>query len=688
MLPGLHLPPFLDTSTADLISDFFVPTLAQSVRYDRGVGYFSSGWLRIAARGMVQFAANGGRARWVTSPILTAADWEALQTGDTARTDLELRLILDLHVADLATSLEKDTLSALAWMVADEILDFRIALPRNKLERGDFHDKFGVFTDVQGNQISFNGSYNDSIQGTRNYESIKLFPSWDPAFAPLVRADVHRFERLWTNMDANVRVFDLPEAARQQLLQLKSESRPYPAPEWIKPQRIGVSSYHRIPQPAIPDSLALRDYQVKAIDAWFDNGCVGLLEMATGTGKTITSLSASIRLFARERHLALVIACPYQHLVDQWYDEATNFGYFPLKAYQSRSAWLDRLNERAMAYNHGDVRHLCVITTHSTFATNDFQKAIARIKGPSLLIADEVHHLGAEHSRIHLPESVPYRLALSATPDRWYDDLGTQAIRDYFDKTVFVLSLAEAIGLSLTPYYYYPILVELTAAEVTEYRALSTRVAQLLSKGQDLETDERVSRLLIKRANLLNAAENKIGAVSDLVDRQESIDHALFYCAPGQIDAVVQLLGWEKRIQVHRFTAQENIATRQDLLQRFDKGELQALAAMHCLDEGVDVPSTKTAFILASSGNPRQFIQRRGRVLRKHPGKLQAVVYDLITVPPLPDELDPESVDVERSIMRRELKRFCEFADSALNTQTAYDVIWNLADRFGVLDFE
>jgi hypothetical protein len=191
--------PILNTSDSDIIADFFVPTLANAIRYDRGVGFFSAGWLRITANGMVPFAASGGRARWVTSPILGAEDWQALQTGEAARHDVILRQAIEHNIEDLARTLQQDTLSALAWLVADEILDFKLALPRNKLEGGEFHDKFGIFTDNNGDRVSFNGSYNESIQGTRNYESIKIFCSWNDAFAPLVEADAQRFEKLWNN---------------------------------------------------------------------------------------------------------------------------------------------------------------------------------------------------------------------------------------------------------------------------------------------------------------------------------------------------------------------------------------------------------------------------------------------------------------------------------------------------------
>lgn len=383
MLADIEIPALLDTSSADLIADFFLPMLSNSVRYDRGVGYFSSGWLRMAASGMVQFAFNGGRARWVTSPILDKADWESLQTGDAARADPVLRAALERNVADLPRSLEQNTLSALAWMVADEILDFKLAVPRNKLEHGDFHDKFGVFTDAENNQVSFNGSYNDSIQGTRNYESIKIFCSWQSAFAPLVHADADRFERLWNNLDSNVRVFDLPEAAREHILQLRTNDRPYPEPEWIKLRKSRESGqFYQPARPTVPGHIVLRDYQLEAVDAWFAHDCRGLLEMATGTGKTITALAASTRLYERENQLAVIIAVPYQHLVDQWHEESHAFGYRPVLAYQSKTRWLDDLNHQVMEYNAGYRRLVSVVTTHTTFISAEFQGNIARLTGP------------------------------------------------------------------------------------------------------------------------------------------------------------------------------------------------------------------------------------------------------------------------------------------------------------------
>lgn len=683
----------LTTSGADIIQDFFVPALRNSVRYDRGVGFFSAGWLKLTAEGMTVFAQNSSQARWVTSPILSEDDWEALELGEAARCDEVLHKALVINLDKLEHELHEKTLSALAWLVADGILAFKLALPRNKLDRGDFHDKFGVFTDAEGNQISFNGSYNDSIQGTRNYESIKVFRSWEPAFAPLVKDDAGRFERLWNNQDLNVQVFDLPEAAKERIVRLRTQERPYKEPDWEKLRRLKES---RLPyelstapaRPLLPPSVTLRDYQEEAIAAWLIHEGRGLLEMATGTGKTITALAASARLFDQQKRLAVVIAVPYQHLVDQWNEEAQAFGYRPILAYQSKTRWIDELNHQIIDFNGGYRDFISVIVTHATFITTDFQNSIARLTGPALIIADEAHHLGAEQSRQSYPENIGFRLALSATPDRWFDDMGTALLRAYFGETVFTLPLEKAIGLSLTEYYYYPHLVPLTDEEMESYQELSLKIARI-ARREDEEGQEILKRLLIKRADLLNHAKNKLPVLSALVDAESKIEHTLFYCAPGQIDEVVKLLGWDKGLSVHRFTAEEDPEKRQLLLNGFAAGEWQALVAMKCLDEGVDVPNTRTAFFLASSSNPREFIQRRGRILRRASGKEFSIIHDLIAVPPSAWDVSQDSAtfESERSVIKRELERFKEFAKLARNKHQAMDVIWDIATRYGLRDF-
>ena len=321
-------------------------------------------------------------------------------------------------------------------MVADGVLDFKIAVPRAKLDRGDFHDKFGIFTDADGNQVSFNGSYNDSIQGTRNYESVKVFSSWVPAFAPLVAGDAARFKLLWGNDDPNVRVYDVPEATRADILQLRTSDRPYQRPAWVSGDSEETRKLFAV-RPMIPPSVSLRDYQEAAIAAWRAEGDRGLLEMATGAGKTITALAAAVRVYQEERRLALIVIAPYQHLVEQWADEARVFGFSPLLAYGSRKSWLDEWHNRIMRFNAKDADVISLITTYDTFCTEHFQASLARLQGPTLLIADEAHHFGAEQRRRFYPEPITKRLALSATPERWHDEIGTAALTDVFRQDRF-----------------------------------------------------------------------------------------------------------------------------------------------------------------------------------------------------------------------------------------------------------
>jgi superfamily II DNA or RNA helicase len=677
-----NVPPFLDTSSNDLVADFFVPLLKASIRYDRGVGYFSSGWLRVTAEGMVAFAENGGKARWVTSPILDEADWEALLMGDSARYQAEFQAILLRNIEDLAISLERDTRSALAWMVADGILDFRLALPRNKLD-GDFHDKFGIFTDLEDNQVSFNGSYNDSIQGTRNYESIKSFLSWVPQYAPLVRSDAERFERLWRNEDMNVRVYELPEASREQIIQLREHERPYcPAPP--RPHEGTICSP---PKPHIPPNTQLREYQLEAIDSWFRHDCRGIFEMATGTGKTITALASATRVYDIDKRLALVVAVPYKHLVEQWGEVAECFGLRPVHAVESSESWASELSLQTRAFLRGSRDIFTVITTLDSMRRPTFSRILKKILPSATFIADEAHHLGAPASLRALPLDAPKRLGLSATPIRHYDTDGTAAILDFFGDVIYEFGLEKAIGPFLTPYYYYPIPVSMTNSEFQEFLKLTRQLQKLLvADGSDNTLSEAAKRIAIKRARVVNNSISKLDWVRTNLGRYDAINYALFYVGDKLFAPAMQLLGIEKGLKVHEFTQRQNNHERKDILERFSSRDLQALVAMKCLDEGVDVPPTRIAYFLASSGNPREFIQRRGRILRKFPGKESAILYDLISMPP--DSFlalgrgDPDYPAV-RAAVKREYLRIKEFSKLAINR---YDSLSSLFDILNALE--
>jgi DNA phosphorothioation system restriction enzyme len=488
-------------------------------------------------------------------------------------------------------------------------------------------------------------------------------------------------------------VLDFPVAAKHKLLRLRPPTPPRGDPESnvyhdAASFNAVVTQSHRID---IPPNIHLRHYQIEACEAWMRNEGKGFLVMATGSGKTIVALACVVRLLRELGKLFVVVACPFQHLVDQWAKEAKRFGFRPILAYRSRETWQKPLNTAILDYKLGNRENVFVITTHSTFIGEPMQDSLSRLKGPSLFVADEVHHLGATEGRKNLPDLFIYRMGLSATPRRWFDEQGTTALEEYFGPTVFEFPLKAAIEEGcLSEYYYYPHLVELTEDELEDYEELTKKIAQLFDSGSIPGEDPFLDALLRKRSDILNRASNKIIALAQLVSEEQNLHHALFYCVPAQIDEVISLLGKELGIRVHRFTVEESNDERQQLLNSFASGELQALVAIRCLDEGVDVPSTHVAYLLASSSNPREFIQRRGRILRKAVGKPYAVIHDMIAVPSFSYHAKTrsrESFNTERRILKRELARFREFAEASNNPFEATQVIWDIAKAYNLLDF-
>ncbi|WP_242462915.1 DEAD/DEAH box helicase family protein [Persephonella atlantica] len=670
-LTKYNLPPFMNTSDNNLVEDFYIPLLKESIEYRRGVGFFSSGWFRMVSKGVIYLVENGGRLKIITSPILSKEDYEALITGSKARQDETLYISISNSIQDFRKSLEEDTLSAIAWMIADEILEIKFAVPRNKLT-GDFHDKFGIFIDAEGNKVAFSGSPNESIQGFQNYESIKIFPSWrDPISQEIAEAEYNRFETLWYDEDPNLKVFSIPEAAKEEILKLRTKERPYKKEVILK-----AFKENKFPTP--------RNYQKEAVENWIKNGYKGLFEMATGTGKTLTSIFAINEYIKKKENVFIVVLVPFIHLVDQWEKDLKLLSENIVKCYGNKKNWLFDLKSKIILQNKNKIKNLIVISTIQTATKEEFIEAIHKSTVPNMIVVDECHYAGAPKYSKVLDPLFEARIGLSATPIRMWDEVGNIKIEDFFSKTVFKFPLEKAIKEGyLTPYEYHPILVELTDEEFREYEKYSEKLAKILSNDKltDEEKEKKIERILIERANILNKARNKLFELNKLIKQFNSLKYSLFYCAPSQIEVVFDILRNEN-IVVSKFTAQESNEERKLILDKFTRGEIEAIVAMKCLDEGVDVPATKYAFLLASSTNTRQFIQRRGRILRKYPGKEKAFVYDFIAIPPIEVKITSHT----RQIMRRELQRFREFADYALNKYQAKGKILEIARRYYLLD--
>ncbi len=668
----------------DLAREFYVPCLTQSVRYDRAVGYFTSAALGLVTRGLVPFLENSGRMRLIASPHLDPEDVKAIREGYERREALAEQRLLEA-----VETLPRAQRELLAWMVAKDLLDVRVALPKDVDGGGLFHEKLGLFYDASEEFVAFTGSANETLNGLSvNFEQVDVFPSWEAGVRSRALRKQEHFESLWADRTPFLDVVKFPEAVRLRLL----ESCPARLPKGDDARllsREATAGY---------SVRVLREYQKDAIREWFKAGGHGLLEMATGSGKTFTALSLLGKLHEQVTRLAVVIVCPYVHLVEQWAEEMRQLGFTPLLCYEARASWTPAAMEAVQALLSGARPLICFLTTCATFGGTAFQSLLDQLPTDTLLIGDEVHNLGSKTSLAGLPGRVRYRLGLSATPERWYDEAGTMGLKAYFGDVVYQFTLRDALTAGcLTPYYYHPVLVELTDEEEMEYHHLSAQIARIAARMNADEPGSYLKMLLLKRARLVGAASGKLPQLRELLGERPFTSHTLFYCGDGtteeettgdtvrQVEMVLGLLG-DLGYRAHQFTAAENRQERAHLLHQFEAQTLQALVAIRCLDEGVDVPATHRAYILASTTNPRQSIQRLGRVLRRAPGKESAEVYDFLVVPAQdPLGLSDEVFNIERNLLRRELQRASQFASLARNGPRAMNTLLDFQQRYHLL---
>ncbi len=446
----------------------------------------------------------------------------------------------------------------------------------------------------------------------------------------------------------------------------------------------------------MPHDIELRDYQKKAIESWFNNGFKGILEMATGTGKTITAISAMVKVIEtcnfRNFPCGIVIVVPYKSLLEQWVEDLNRFNIHPIMCYDNKDSWNFTLRNKVEAFNNNVIKNLFVIATNATFNGSEFQNILSDINNDYIFCIDEMHHAATENYLINLPQKCKLKLGLSATLHSNYNKKNMDKLIDYFGKIVYTFDMKRAIEEGfLTPYYYYPIFVELTDQEKYEYFKLSKKIGRLMNIYN--EDNECLTSLLMKRARIIGSAQNKLKVLSNMRSYVENTNFNIFYCGDKVegddkfIYKVNRIVANDLGLKTHTFTSEENKYERQRILRDFKEKKLNAISAIRCLDEGIDIPSLKRAFILSSSTNPKEFIQRRGRILRRAKNKEFAEIYDFIVVSSLDKEyirgLSDEEIRIESKILSRELERFNEFSDLAINRIDAHKKlmdIWDLYD--------
>lgn len=697
-LRDLTLKRSYDSDTDDILRDFYIPALSCSTLYKRLTGFFSSTSLAVAAKGITGLISNGGSMKLISGARFRREDVEAIvEAYKDPESVIESTMLEELE--NLENQFVKDHVRALGWMIAKGKLEIKVAIlcdengyPLDEKavnKRGIFHQKVGILEDVGGNQISFSGSDNESATGWQNnIEEFKVFKSWIDSEKEYFDADLSKFEKFWQGYANRTRVIDIPRAIEEKLIEIAPESvEKLDLDRWIREKG--------------QNQLGLRNYQVKAIESWLANDKKGIFEMATGTGKTVTALGCLREILGTQTRSIVIICSPFIHLSEQWIREINrvNINCSKLVADSSQSRWKDNLVDSIMDVENGISDILVVLTTHNTFSSADFMNIIVKSKGrmPAqklFLIVDEVHGIGAPERKKGLIKEYDFRLGLSATPKRWFDYEGTDKIFNYFGDVVFRFSLKNAIDAGyLTPYVYKPHFTHLTSQEMAKYEFETLKVCKAYySSKDDDKRDEMFTLLCIKRQKIIRNATNKFVVFESILNELDEMRHCLIYCSPQQIRKVQNILNKRNIIQ-HKFTQVEGtrperrfgwLSEREFLIKEFSEGVYHTLVSMRCLDEGVDVPPARIAIMLANSGNPREYIQRRGRVLRKFPGKKYAIIHDIIVEPILKPKISNELKSLETKIVAKELRRYKEFARSAKNAAECLDKMSEIEATYGL----
>ncbi len=399
--------------------------------------------------------------------------------------------------------------------------------------------------------------------------------------------------------------------------------------------------------------------------------------MATGTGKTITSLICAKQYLKENKRIFLIILVPLRHLAEQWESNLKTVGFNNcLKCYDLKSKWINKYDTIVRDFNLGITKVECVIAVYKTASTKDFQAITTKIRNNSVLIADECHNFGMKSFEKHQLNNISSRIGLSATPERWFDEEGTERLFQYFSKVVYEYDIQKAIdNRALVPYEYEPIVVDLLTEELKKYERLTTQLIRLINT-KDKSKEERIEKLNRERSLIISKAYQKKILLYSMLKTTgvNEISHTLVYCAPGEIDDITYNIS-NLDIKVHRFNSKVKPKDRIQILEAFDKKEIQVLVAIKCLDEGVDIPNTRVAYFLASTSNPREFVQRRGRVLRKANGKTKAKIYDFIVLPTNVNEI------TFKRIAYKEMPRFAEFSKYAINKYIARNKVKGILEK-------
>lgn len=677
------------TATDSLIRDFYLPCLAVAVKYDRAVGFFSSSMLVEAAFGLSGLIKNHGQMRLLIGHPLSDEDWAAVREGVAlAALQQQLQQDLVLMLERAGTERSVHSLELLSWMVATNSLEIRFAFRKG----GMYHEKIGILTDREGNRLVFHGSANESAKALlphKNFESLAVYRSWnEEVFAEYGAPFQDGFDKLWDNLVPNVYSVEVPSTFYDELIKFRRDRHLPPdldrENEFDEPLSLSgmENSLPRLPSRLAGSSYSLRLHQQAALQKWAANSYNGILALATGSGKTITALHAATRFVDQGYPLVLVVAAPYQVLAEQWVEVMRLFNIQPVKAFYGVGQWRPELDQKLSAFRAQALRFLAIVVVNDTLSTPNFQDVLTQIPAANLFfVGDECHHHAGRVWRDRIPTAAKFKLGMSATPWNPGRTDAKENLEHVYGPVVATYTLQNALedGV-LCPYRYHTIACSFEPDEAQAYEALSLQIAALIARDperKDQETQRALQSLFARRSRLLGGLRDKLRQLQRHLAQLRPLPHTLIYCGEGYhpLDAnqddsakvvnqtlkTLASLEWK----AGRITASETVPERKRILASFEAGDLDAVVAMRVLDEGFDIPSCRTAFILASSNSYRQHVQRRGRVLRRAPGKTSAVIYDFVALPSR-TVLESNS-NVWRRQIASELARVREFVVLASN---------------------
>ena len=679
--------------------DFLCPVLEQTVMYKRAAGYFSTTALVSLSRGLYSMAShNDCHIQLICSPKLSEEDILAIRHGYDLREKVINSLLTE--VSGPVCIYEEERLNLIATLIAEGKLDIKLAYMEDDTGINVYHEKIAVFIDRDGNRIAYSGSMNESENGMEeNFESFFTFCSWNGGEQQTSLAE-RDFDQMWEDNTSRIRVIPFPDIVVEKLLKYKKEK--------LEPDMDFLQyAYERKTQEPtlsvfkIPSFVSLREYQTRAILEWKKQEYHGIFSMCTGSGKTFTGLAAMCMLGKMKQDaLAVFIVCPYIHLVSQWEEELWGWNFVPIVCHSQAEdkRWYDKLLRKYRRFKKEGKPFIC-ITTVDTFCGEQIQAIISNMTSDMnvLLMADECHNLGAQSVSERLPEQIQYRIGMSATVQRHMDKKGTERLLSYFGEECIEYTLADGIRDGVLSHYeYHPVPVFLEEDELAAYAELTNRLKKfIIIEDGKTKISEAGKQILFKRSRILAGAGQKADVLLELMTQYMHDDSILVYCgattvwdnetgsAEKQIDMITGRLKKELGMSVRRFTSQENLEERQEIKKYFKSGQYQVITAIRCLDEGVNIPGIKTAFILASSRNPKEFIQRRGRLLRKSDNKEKAVIYDFVTLPRRLEDVLPMNFESDKSIIIGELFRMQEFAGLSDNPYEAENLMNEIMFAYG-----